>query len=79
MSGRGQTFNYAPHNVCGGETRRVVHSVPRRTASPSLLPRQKFAEGHYVTRESGEMSVMAFLRNRAWAARLKATGQWPKE
>ncbi len=79
MGGRRQTFDYALHNVCGGETRRVIQSVPQRRSIPRGYANQKSVEGRYVTRESGEISVVAFLRNRDWLARLETAGPRPKE
>ena len=74
-----QTFDYATYNVYGGESRKVLRSVVRRAPLPPRLPHKASPEGRYVTRETGEMSVVAFMRGRAWAAQLKAAGQWPKE
>lgn len=85
-----QTFNYQPHNVCGGPSHRHVHQGPKKSIcvgtewvnldpAPAKPPKPVPQEGHYVSREKGTMRVKDFQMLMKWRKNLEMRGQWPGE
>lgn len=64
---RGQIFDYAQHNLCGGKAHSMVHSTRKPELAPKSGPEIETHEGQYTTRDKREMSWLTFRQNRQWA------------